>query len=43
MADNLLDNSYSTQIAEDEFFYLLDKCKINYQPVAEDITLSDTE
>ena len=30
-------------MAEDKFFYLLDQCKINYQPVTDDITLLDTE
>ena len=43
MADNLLDTSYSTQMAGDELFYLLDEGKINYQPVTNDIPLSDTE
>ena len=43
ITDNLLDTSYSTQMPEDEYYHLLDECKINYQPVTEDHTLSDTE
>ena len=44
MADTIVDTSYHTQMTEDAYLDILDKCKINDQPVRDAIIyLSDTD